>query len=247
MFSPEVLALIAATFLIAGTVKGLVGLGLPTITLALLAAVIGLKEAIALTLVPAFIMNIWQAWVGGELVQILRRFWTWLITICVGIWFGTSVLAAADPSVLTALLGILLVIYSAYSLATPQIKPPGTREPWLTPIFGGVAGVMAGMTGALMVPGVLYIQALGMKRDMLVQTLGVTFFVSTIALLGSFSRFGLLTRELVVISALALVPTALGMVLGQRLRKRLSEERFRPVFFAALLGLGLIIVGRSIF
>ena len=247
MFSPEILALIAATFLIAGTVKGLVGLGLPTITLALLAAVIGLKDAIALTLIPAFVMNIWQSWAGGALVQILRRFWTWLVAICIGIWFGTSVLAAADSSVLTALLGVLLVIYSAYSLATPQIAPPGRREPWLTPLFGGVAGVMAGMTGALMVPGVLYIQALGMNRDMLVQTLGVTFLVSTIALLGSFSQFGLLSRELVVTSSLALVPAVVGMALGQRLRKRLAEERFRPVFFAALLGFGIVIVGRSIF
>ena len=135
MFPPEILALIAVTFLIAGTVKGLVGLGLPTVVLALLSSGIGLREAIALTLVPALVMNIWQAFAGGELVHILRRFWAWLIAICVGIWFGTSVLAGADVSVLTGLLGVLLVIYSVFSLATPQLPAPGQRERWLSPIF----------------------------------------------------------------------------------------------------------------
>ncbi len=245
MYSPEIFALIAATFLLAGVVKGIVGLGLPTIALALLSAGVGLKDAIALTLVPAFVMNIWQAFVGGELLNILRRFWGLFAAMIVGIWFGTSVLATADPRVLTGLLGVLLVIYSAFSLATPQLPPPGRREPWLSPVFGGVAGVMAGMTGALMVPGVLYIQAIGMRRDTLVQCLGVTFLISTIALLAAFSRFDLLSEGLVITSAAALVPAVIGMAAGQRLRRRLSEERFRPVFFAVLLGLGLVIVARS--
>ena len=246
MFPPEILALIAMTFLIAGTVKGLVGLGLPTVVLALLSSGIGLREAIALTLVPALVMNIWQAFAGGELVHILRRFWAWLIAICVGIWFGTSVLAGADVSVLTGLLGVLLVIYSVFSLATPQLPAPGQRERWLSPIFGGVAGVVAGMTGALMVPGVLYIQALGMRRDLMVQCLGVTFLLSTITVLIAFRQFGMLPASLGATSALALVPAVIGMAIGQRLRKRLPEERFRPVFFAALLGLGLVILVRSL-
>ncbi len=246
MFPPETIALIAATFLIAGMVKGLVGLGLPTIALALLSAGIGLKEAIALTLVPALVMNIWQAFAGGELVNILRRFWAWLIAICLGIWFGTSVLVSADSSVLTGLLGVLLVIYSAFSLATPQLPPPGRWEPWLSPLFGGAAGVMAGMTGALMVPGVMYIQALGMRRDLLVQSLGVTFLISTVVLLIAFRQFGLMPASLGATSALALVPAVIGMAIGQQLRRRLPEERFRPVFFVVLLGLGLIIVVRSL-
>lgn len=51
--------LVAATFVVAGTVKGVIGLGLPTVTLALLTALFDLPSATALLLVPSFITNVW--------------------------------------------------------------------------------------------------------------------------------------------------------------------------------------------
>ena len=53
-------------FLLAGTVKGLVGLGLPTITIALTSLVLPLPEAIALIALPTIFTNVWQAAVGGN-------------------------------------------------------------------------------------------------------------------------------------------------------------------------------------
>jgi hypothetical protein len=68
-------ALVAATFFIAGGVKGVIGLGLPSVSLALLTATLGLYEAMAILLVPSFVTNLWQAVVGGELRAILARTW----------------------------------------------------------------------------------------------------------------------------------------------------------------------------
>ena len=65
MWTFEVVAIVCATFLFAGWVKGVVGLGLPTIALALLAATVGLKEAIALMLIPSMVTNLWQGLAGG--------------------------------------------------------------------------------------------------------------------------------------------------------------------------------------
>ena len=75
MFDPATILAIAAAFLIAGTVKGVIGLGLPTVSLALLAVLIDLPTAMALLLVPSFVTNLWQAMVGGNGGAILRRFW----------------------------------------------------------------------------------------------------------------------------------------------------------------------------
>ena len=85
MWSPESLAIIAVTFLIAGGVKGVVGLGLPTISLALLTATFGLKEGMALMLMPSLVTNAWQGLVGGALVAILQRLWLMILIACVGV------------------------------------------------------------------------------------------------------------------------------------------------------------------
>lgn len=245
MWTPELIAVVAATFLLAGFVKGVVGFGLPLVVLGLLTAAIGLKQAMVLMLVPALVTNIWQGLVGGAFWRIMRRLWPLLVTSCAGIWIGAGVLAKADTLLLSGVLGVLLCLYSAFSLATPQIPLPARFERWLTPVMGGLGGFAYGLTGSYMVPGVLYIQALGQSRDVLVQSLGIVFTVITAALALSLSGHGLLPRDLGLLSAAALLPTAAGMLLGWQFRQRLPEHRFRTVFFAALLALGTYLAGRA--
>ena len=242
----EILVLTVAVFAFAGTVKGVVGLGLPTVSLALLTATLGLKQAIALMLIPSLVTNIWQALAGGALVQILRRLWPLLIASCLCVWPGTALLARSDAGVIAGVFGLLLCVYSAYSLATPQIRPPGRHETWLSPTIGAVGGVITGLTGSFIVPGTLYLQALGMPRDVLVQAMGVSFVLLTATLGIALSGHGLLSVDLGVMSVVAVVPTALGMMLGQRIRKRLPEATFRRVFFFALFLLGLYICVRAV-
>ncbi len=242
----EVLALVAAVFAVAGLIKGVIGMGLPTVSLALLTATLGVKQAIALMLVPSLVTNLWQALSGGALRQILRRLWSLLAGAMAGIWFGTALLARADAAVVAGIFGLLLCAYAGYSLATPQIRPPGRHETWLSPIVGTVAGAITGLTGSFVVPGVLYLQALGLPRDVLVQAMGVAFTFLTVALAASMSNHGLLSADLGLISLCAVVPTALGMVAGQRVRRRLPEAVFRRVLFSALFALGLYICARAV-
>jgi uncharacterized membrane protein YfcA len=46
-------------------------------------------------------------------------------------------------------------------------------------------------------------------------------------------------------SAVAVAPAALGMVLGRAVRLRLTEALFRRVFFSALLLLGAYLASRA--
>lgn len=245
MWSPESLVIIAATFLLAGGVKGVVGLGLPTISLALLTAAFGLKEAMALMLIPSFVTNGWQGLVGGALAAILRRLWLMLAVACIGVWLGAGILAKSDALLLSGLLGVVLCLYSLISLASLRIPPPERHERWLSPVVGLVNGFLTGLTGSFVMPGTLYLQALGLTRDVLIQAMGVLYTVSTLALGVALAENRLLPPALGAISALAVIPALVGMVLGQRVRQSLPEAGFRKVFFGALLVLGLYIAGRA--
>lgn len=246
MPDPVLLVLIAVVFFLAGGVKGVIGLGLPTVSLALLTATVGLKEAIALTLVPAFATNVWQGLAGGAFRRIVARIWPVLLPAVFGIFVGTALLAAGDPRLFSALFGGLLATYAGYSLLGPQIPAPGRHERWLSPLVGAVAGVVCGFTGSFVVPGALYLQALRLPRDELVQALGIAFTVAVGVLAVALGRSDLLTADLGLLSAAALGPAALGMWGGSKLRRRLPEARFRRVFFAGLLCVGVFIVVRAV-
>lgn len=247
MPTPEFLLAVLAIFLVAGLVKGIAGLGLPTVAIALMAAFVGLKEGIALIVFPTLLTNFWQAVAGGRHVEILRRFWSLLAMAIVGAWIGAGILAGADAGLLAALLGVLLCIYSAISLTTVQIPSPGRAESWLSPLVGVTSGVLGGMTGSYAVPGVLYLQALGLGRDLFIQAMGVVFLAFTLALGAGLTRHGMLSAETAVLSLAATVPALAGMGLGQRVRRGLSEAAFRKVFFTVLLGLGAWLAVRPLF
>ena len=246
MWTPESLIIVGLTFFIAGLVKGVIGLGLPTVSLALLTATFGLKPAMALLLLPSFVTNVWQGLAGGEFLTIVRRLWTQLVAVCVATWLGVYVLANTGTALLSALLGVLLGVYSALNLVQPRVPSPGRSEIWLSPVIGGINGLLTGMTGSFVVPGVLYLQALALPRDVLIQAMGILFTVSTVALAVSLSDHRLLPMELGTLSMGAVIPALTGMVLGQKVRQRLSETVFRKVFFSSLLLLGVYIVVQSI-
>ena len=108
--------------------------------------------------------------------------------------------------------------------------------------MGSVNGILTGMTGSFVVPGVFYLQSIGFKRDMLIQSMGILFTVSTLALIFSLHGNEFLTSELGVWSSVSVVPAIFGMVIGQRIRQGLSEKAFRKLFFFFILTIGAYIV-----
>ncbi len=246
MFDVFTILTVAATFLLAGAVKGVIGLGLPTVSLALLTIILGLPEAMSLLLVPSFVTNVWQAAVGGHAGVVLRRLWPFLATATATVWLGAIALTRVDLALLSALLGALLIVYSTVSLVGYHIALTRRQEVWAGPLLGTVNGVLTGMTGSFVVPGVLFLQAIGLERDMLVQAMGMLFTVSTVALGLALHGNQLLSAELGALSGAALVPAVLGMVAGQRFRRAMSEETFRRAFFVALLMLGAYIAANAL-
>jgi len=237
--------IIGFTFLLAGTVKGVIGLGLPTISLALLTVATDLPTAMALLLVPSFATNLWQALIGGSAFLLLKRLWLFLVMATVMIWVGASWFTAIKLSNLSALLGLLLITYSGISLMGFRLDLTPRQERWLGPVVGAVNGVLTGLTGSFVVPGVMFLQSIGFSRDQLIQSMGILFTLSTLALGFGLHRNNLLTYELGIASSLGLLPAIIGMILGQYIRKQMSETAFRKLFFSALLVLGMYIVVTS--
>ncbi len=176
----------------------------------------------------------------------LRRLWPFLLPACLAVAIGGLALTRVELGYLSALLGALLAVYAAADLGGWRLRLRPADESWAGPLSGAVNGVLTGMTGSFVVPGVLYLQALGLPRDRLVQAMGILFTLSTLALALSLQGNRLLSVELGYYSALGLVPALAGMLLGRRIRATLDEDRFRRFFFVALLVVGGFILLRQL-
>ena len=245
-FDVATLATVAAIFLLAGGVKGVIGLGLPTVSLGLLTATLDLPTAIALMVAPSFVTNLWQGVVGGHGRWLIAKIWPFLCVATLLIWLGAQALVTLNLAYLAALLGTLLIAYAGISLLgfRPQISPP--YQLWSGLAFGAVNGMLTGMTGSFVVPGVMYLQALGLSRDQLVQAMGMLFTLSTLGVAVALERNSLYSNDLWQMSGMAVIPAIVGMMAGQRIRKLISEARFRQVFFVSILVLGSYIVATAL-
>lgn len=246
MLSFEIVAMVIACFFVGGFIKGAIGMGLPVVVLAGLALLMPLHDAMAIFVIPGIASNLWQATSGPYLGVLLRRLWSFLGAGFAAIWIGVGIIAATRSEAMVLVLAVMLCLYSVWSLAAPRLPAPGRHETWMSPTAGALSGVMFGLTGIFIVPGLLYLETLGLKRDMFVQALGLTFVTISATLALSMTTVGLVTWEHAILSLLGLVPVASGLWLGVRLRHRISDASYRTAFFVILFVTGIYMGVRTL-
>ena len=236
---------VGATFVVAGFVKGVTGMGLPTVAMGVLGTLMLPAQAAAMLLVPSFVTNVWQLFAGPDVRALFRRLWPMMAGITAGTVAAASFIAGGGGVWAVAGLGAALMLYAAAGLLAWHLPVPARHERWLSPVIGAVTGVVTGGTGVFVVPAVPYLQGLTLKKEELVQALGLSFTVSTIALAIGLAREHAFAIDDLRASLFAVVPALVGMWIGQRVRGCISGVTFRRCFFVCLLALGVELSARA--
>jgi uncharacterized protein len=241
------LIFITAAFLLAGFIKGVIGLGLPTVSMGLLAVTMPPSQALAIVIVPAIVTNIWQTFVGPYLRDIIIRLWPLMLGTAFGIWLNGDMLTGPYARYGTIILGILLAIYAAIGLGKFKFSVAPSNEKWVGGIVGVITGVISAATGVQVVPSMPFMQSIGMEKDELVQALGVYFTVATLALAFNLTSAGLFSAATALPGVIALAASFAGMFIGQAVRTRMEPDTFRRWFLIAMIFLGIYLVGSAIY
>ena len=246
LFSDPLLIVIAAVFLLAGFVKGTIGMGLPTVAMGLLATRMTPAHALAIVIVPAIVTNIWQTFVGPYLRDIVRRLWPLLIGTVLGVWAGGGLLTGPYASYGTIVLGILLVVYAIVGLSKVRFSVRRENEGWVGGIVGLITGVISAATGVQVIPSMPFMQAIGMEKDELIQALGIFFTTATVAQAYNLTGAGLLTTSTLIPGTIGMIAAFTGMYIGQLVRSRMDADTFRRWFLIAMLLLGIYLAGEML-
>lgn len=235
---PLTVALVGAIFLLAGLVKGVTGMGLPTVAMGLLGSLFSPVTAAGLLLLPSFITNIFQLGSGKNSAVLVRRLWPMLLMIMTATIMTSGWIAEGSSTRTQLALGVALIIYALWTLSGRKYAVTARCEKYLSPLIGLITGVLTGGTGVFVMPAVPWLQSLGLDKDELVQALGISFTCSTFALAAGLWWHGALHSGSLVSSGMAVVPALAGLFSGQRLRRYISAQMFRRCFLICLLALG---------
>lgn len=235
----EIIAIAAAVALVAAFVQGVVGFGFGLVSMALLPLWIPVDDAVPIVAVFCLMVN------GSLLVQLRRNVRArdarpLLLGGLAGIPLGVLFLDSAAPTLLRAVLGVLLVGYVALSLLRRQRgrAPVEASNRW-----GLLAGFSGGLLGAAFntggPPAVLYVAAKPSWPPAVVKANLQAFFVMTsVVQLSMFAATGILSTEHLAIDAGAIPMAVLGAWLGNRASASLDKQRFHSLLLIALALLG---------
>ncbi len=240
------LAFVAFAFLIGGFSKGVLGMGLPTVTMGLLAVAMTPVQAAAFLIVPSFATNLWQMLSGGRFRALCLRLWPFLLPLIPATWLASGAMTGDYARYAAPALGVTLLIYAGLTLGGVKWRVAPAQERITGALVGIATGLVTGVTGVFVMPAVPFLQAIGLEKDELVQALGIAFMVSTAALALGLGRAGLFGVDEAARSLVALLPALAGMWLGQSVRAKLSVAAFRRVFFFGLSALGAYLVLRAV-
>lgn len=231
-------------FMFAGFVKGVTGMGLPTVAMGLLGLLMTPQAAAALLIIPSFVTNVVQLFAGPSALMIVRRLWLMMLLILTGTIAASPLIISTDPAWSAFGLGGALIVYAAFALVSPPFAVSLTMERWLSPVIGGITGLVTGATGVFVMPAVPFLQSLRFSKDELVQALGLSFTVSTVALSVALYLHDAYVTEQFSLSLTSALPALCGVWLGQKLRLHISTSLFRRCFLLFLMVLGVELVCR---
>ena len=229
-------------FTISGIVKGIVGMGLPTISLLLLTLFTNINTAISLIIIPSLATNLFQGFLGKYFKELVREFWGFFIVSGFFVYLGTFIFVKVNVQISTLLLSILIILYSFIVLIKKNFSIKNKKSIFLRLTVFSTNGILTGTTGSLIIPGVFYFQSLGFNKEKLIQALGLHFSVLTLflGLSKSYNNY-YLTQDLLFVSLVSCFFAFSGMYVGSIIRSKIDEKIFKNLFIFSLIILGFLI------
>ena len=227
---------IAAAFLIAGIVKGTLGMGLPAILMAMLTMIMSPLTAIPLITLPMLVSNVVQFARGPSPQQVVKGYWVFALAIVVTLGVTASNITSFPETLLLLSIGVAMVLFAVPSLFGVRF-PVGPGLIWQV-VAGSVAGVLGGLSAVWSPPVVMYTMGRNVDKDEFIGINGFLFMVGSLTLALALGGVGLLTYEVMVPSIAGLVIAMIGFRLGEILRQHINRELFRKLILLAFLILG---------
>ena len=235
-----------AAFFIAGTIKGIAGLGLPTAAIAGMSLVIGPRAAIALMLFPMLGLNGWQWLKAGHLIETARRYWVFALVLLVGVTITTFAAKDVPDRGLMAALGVTILLFVASSWGgwLPKLNPK--YDLIAQTGFAVFAGIIGGLTAAWAAPMGMYLSMCDVKKEEFIRASGFLITIGSLPLCLAYVQLGFLTQSMIMTSLGMFIPALLGFSLGEWVRRHLSQEYFRQAILCVFLLLALNLLRRAV-
>jgi uncharacterized membrane protein YfcA len=240
--TPEAFVIIFAALAVGSFAKGMTGLGLPPVSIAILAVFFGVEHAIVVTTIPVAFSNIQIVWMWRHRISEIPQVWPPLIAAACGVALGTYVLANLDEHTLTIVLTVWIAFYLLTVIFNLKIKPDGKLANTLSPIIAAGAGICQGATGMSGPFIATWAHAWGFVKETYVFATSLLFLSIAVTHVIGVGVAGLYDQERVFQGLLAIIPVMIFIPLGMRMTKKVSARAFNLIIVGIIAAMEVQLV-----
>ena len=241
---PEIIVLMLLVCF-AGIVQGTIGFGFGLVTMSTIPLWLTPKEAVPLVAVLALLISLALTWK-------LRAHLSWsklqplILGALVGVPIGVTLFIQLNPTFLRFGLGLALLVVCIQQLWS---KPKPINDQQSSSIWGALAGLGGGILGAAFntggPPTLMYVGVQPWSKEQTVAILQCFFATTSILQVSLFIWNGTITTTEAIMASKLVIPTLLGLAIGQVFFHRINQKRFRTLLLGAIGILGCIMLYKS--
>jgi uncharacterized membrane protein YfcA len=241
---PLMLLVLGTSLMLAlgGLVKGVLGVGLPLVTVPLLSLLLPAQQAMGMLVVPVLLANFIQAVQGGRLGYALKRFGPLMLAQLVATLAAVYWSQSLSTKVVNGFMAFSVISAVLVMIVQPRGEISSAHQGWLGPVLGALSGALAGVSSLSGPMLITYLMALRLSRDEFVGSISIIYFFGSLPMYAAMLWWGRFGWSEVGWSCLAMIPVYAGMAWGNRLRTHLSEQLFRRIMMGFLTLLALLLV-----
>lgn len=229
-----------------GFIKGALGVGTPLLTVPMMALVLPPQMAIAIMAIPVVVANLWQFSQAEHSTAVVKRFWPAFIGVLIGTSIGVKILSIIDETTLLVVVGVAVIAFailqgSSYRLhlSEAMVKPAGA-------IFGLASGVIGGVCSFFGPMLFVYLISIrNLTKNQFVNSISFLYVSAVVPWAVTLYLYGILDQKMLEYSVIATLPVTLGLILGQRIRGSIGEDKFKILIICILLLSGISMLWRA--
>lgn len=242
----HIAALVVGAFLLGGTIKGIIGVGLPVITFGILSSFMPVQQVVGYMAIPIIITNLGQTIHSGNPMPTVKRFWPVIVCLVIGVTLSAQLVVKVDPHVIYIIIGPTVIAFAVINLLKPDLSFPPRYEKPLGFLAGSLGGLLGGIATIWGPPISMYLIALKLEKDELIRAIGLIWLCASVPLIAAYIYYDILNAQTWQISAIATVPAMAGFYIGAWLRKFISQEVFKKTVLIFLIFIGFNLIGKAL-
>ena len=241
--SNEVALIVSLAFFVAGVVKGVIGIGLPTTAITIMTFFVSPLMALGLNLIPMTVTNIWQFSKADNPRELIKNYKYFAISLVVFILITSFYANQIGDNVVRLIFAIAVLLFVSLQIFGFNFKMNPKRDSLWQSSLGTLGGIFGGAASIWAVPVTMYLLMKNVKPKQFVDISGFLIMIGCLPVSIGYIATGVFQPNMFIYGALGSVIGIVGFQIGEKLRNKVNAKTFKNLLliFFSISAINMII------